>query len=1646
MKDTTFFSRQHIFRWLLLCWLLVPWGLQAQSLTHVTWDSQVGCQIYRGDKGEGEDNSNMASSTIDSGKCVRVCENSIVKYTVHGANIENVQWNVTGGTATLTVFPGTEADVSWGSAGAGFLQLIITFSDGTTETQNICIEKIHKPNADFKIMYLDGRACKDTEVHFDNLSHPNGGTDIVNYFWEFGDGTTSTAFEPTHTYTQAGDVVVKLTVTNKCGCSEVSYQKLEILKAPPVQISCASVVCEGSIETYSVQNGCKGEWKVIGGDIVGNNGNEIRVAWNSVDPTDGFGYVMYRSECGCPEWTTVKIPVVLKTSKIKGQPVVCAGKQYTYSLPQWPTTKFDWNVSGPGSAQLTYNQQRNEILFTANVPGTYILTSQYANTLIYDATDSFPCKGYGEIAIVVEEPVTISGGTEEICVGTPQIFTASPNVPVVWNVSLDGSLVYTSPPTMAQLNYPFTSPGNYVVTAIKEGGACESNAILIKAVQAPPAPRGKITGESFVCAGKPYVYTFNPLIFAPSGVIPIWSVTNGTIQGSNAGSSITVIFNPGATSYSVSVRYKTDGPAGCLSKPLSKTIMPIDLNTITINQNAGPFCPSSTQYFSANLAGIIPDSMEWSFDQTNFGSFTSGQGTSTITVNINEVSNNVYDTNLNLKIVKCGQTRIISIPVKKLSLPVVNFTNVGNICLGSNLQFTVNQGSITSASSVTFTFPGGIHTMPFNPSGIYAFPNNGYIQNSTGGNVSQIVTVTYYGTNGCTYNPSASANFIVFPETIITVSPVYNLQVCPDFPMLPYTLTANSSTGLTNTTGWQWIKDGAPINGATTNSYTLSGMGVAGTYQVRAIDQNGCVVYSQEIHVTNSCGTGGSHCPPSPLFGFTPEWTGCNTISVNNLSFGAFPDEIQWDSNNVLTLVSPQGQANATFQTNLAGAHIVTVRLRYGTCWYSSSVELRKHYEPKFNVSQTCNGNGYNVTLFNTSTIFDINNPSAVNYKFSLPGYLDQIGQTANYNLPPGTYTFTMTMSAPSLGYPPCTITKTVTLAPIPNPNFIIPSIACKGEAISLTAGSYAPGNTYTWYFDGTAFVTSQQNATVTFNTAGVKTVKLEIKTPQNCTYSSGPATITIKEAVFSGNLAPLNAVACEGTPPVISFVPSGATPTSYIWMNGSQPVLGAPNTMSFVPTVSGSYWPVLVSADGCKTNVMSEKAVGVAFKKRPYVNIAGQTNICVNSQLTLKGIVGDNTLEYRWLKNGNPQTLWMNTYPIVYNVSGLSAGTYTFTLEARVPGTTDCSGFKDFVVTVNNPPAQPTISYSQIGCQPYQVKLTASGPADGEYNWSNGMSGQTITVNEGGQYQVIYTAPSGCKVDSQIAVPLSIESLMWVFPTGCYDYCRSKDRYVLGPKGVFDYHQWELFGSSLQNGTNTIISPFYIGALGTYKLRIDQNMPGGQVCNYYSGPLNYFPGKKCGFETQCNFEVNITSFKWDGDHYNVHGTIYNGGGQPAMLTVSSANGYGTYLPSVITIPAGGVYDMNSNPLAFYPNASFPGGTDAILFMNGEDCKFIGEIYMKDKPIIASAGKGLKLTSTSSLKLMPNPAKETVKITYDTGNEKLPATQIKVFDTMGNIKFRKELKTSSGEVNVDVSDWLQSVYIVIVQAGETSLQGKLIKN
>ena len=59
------------------------------------------------------------------------------------------------------------------------------------------------------------------------VSFKNQSTNADSYLWDFGDGSTSTAVNPQHTYTTKGSFTVKLTATNKGACSNtISLGKL----------------------------------------------------------------------------------------------------------------------------------------------------------------------------------------------------------------------------------------------------------------------------------------------------------------------------------------------------------------------------------------------------------------------------------------------------------------------------------------------------------------------------------------------------------------------------------------------------------------------------------------------------------------------------------------------------------------------------------------------------------------------------------------------------------------------------------------------------------------------------------------------------------------------------------------------------------------------------------------------------------------------------------------------------------------------------------------------------------------------------------------------------------------------------------------------------------------------------------------------------------------------------------------------------------------------------------------------------------------------------------------------------------------------------------------------------------------------------
>ncbi len=122
-------------------------------------------------------------------------------------------WNYGDGTSdTLTAPPFQH---TYAGAGIYTVSLKVTDSKGCADSiTKASLLVISKPFANFGT--LDTISCPNRPINFSNLSSGPG----LTYVWDFGDGTTSNAINPVHSYTLDGIYTVKLVITDQYGCTD----------------------------------------------------------------------------------------------------------------------------------------------------------------------------------------------------------------------------------------------------------------------------------------------------------------------------------------------------------------------------------------------------------------------------------------------------------------------------------------------------------------------------------------------------------------------------------------------------------------------------------------------------------------------------------------------------------------------------------------------------------------------------------------------------------------------------------------------------------------------------------------------------------------------------------------------------------------------------------------------------------------------------------------------------------------------------------------------------------------------------------------------------------------------------------------------------------------------------------------------------------------------------------------------------------------------------------------------------------------------------------------------------------------------------------------------------------------------------------
>lgn len=1118
-------------------------------------------------------------------------------------------------------------------------------------------------------------------------------------------------------------------VTGANGCTATSNQILVQVNTLPQQPQITSSgpieFCQGGSVTLASSSASGNTWSN------GSTDNSIVVSQSgtfSVIVTDG-------NNC-----SSTSLPVVVIVNPIPAQPVIS---------PAGPLTLCDGNnatLSSSVSTGISWNTGATVADIQVSQAGTYLVT----------ATDANGCTSQSAPVVVsVNDSPTIPNLGADItqCGGTVTFDAGNQNT--------GSSYLWSNGQTTQTITVSQTSTISVVVT--NACGSVTSNTVNVTINPVPPVPTVTSSGLTTFCLGDSVILTSS----ASSGNTWNNGITTQSITVNQAGSYFVTVSNSfGCSSSSVPVSVLVDSP------PVIPNLGgPYVQCAGTVTLDAGNAGGSTTYAWSPNgetsQTITVSSSGVYSVQVNNScGSVSSNSATVTINTNppapvispagpiticsgdsvqlSSDISGNIIWSN--------GETSQ-SIFVNQSGSYFVTFSD-GLGCSSSSLPVVVIVQSPLSAPNIggPFTQCGGSVTLSAGaPAGsvTYLWAPNGETTSSI--IVDSSATYSVAITNVC---GTVSSN-----QAVVTINPVPPQPVISPGGAVTFciggSITLTSSAGTGNT--WN--------TGDTTNSITVN---QPGSYSVSVTNSFNCSSSSVPVVVTvdnpptptnlggpyNQCG--GTVTLDAGFFGGSTSYSWSNgdttrTISVSQSgSYSAIITNSCGSATTTVAQVSiqvPPAQPVIVPQGPLIfcqGDSVVLVASTGGTnlpvIW--SNGEL----SPSIVVNQS---GTFTVTVFsalNCSTIsapvnvvvdsvitsIDLGGPynqcggtvtldagnlgGSTQYAWSN----GQTGQTITVNQS-GTYSVIATNSCGTA----TSSNALVNIQAAPDAPIISPAgpiNLCQGSTTTLSIVVDPSIQSILWSDGGTG-------SSITVSTSGSYTVT--VTTANGCTATSAPVVVNIGQPLTSPDLGgPFTQ--CAGSVTLdAQLTGPGLT---YAWSNGS-----TGQTISV--STSGNYSVVVSNACGSVTSTTAQVTIN-SLPTVPVLLPLGPTTFCAGSSVELTYQPDPSYTAVQWSTGSTNDTISVST-----------AGLYTVTVFSG----NNCSATSapaDVVVDV--PATLNSLGGPYVQCG--GTVILDPGPAGGSttFSWSNGSSGQTLTVSTSGNYFVVVSNACGIDTSSIAQVTIS--------------------------------------------------------------------------------------------------------------------------------------------------------------------------------------------------------------------------------------------------------------------------------------------------
>jgi PKD repeat protein len=493
-------------------------------------------------------------------------------------------WTFSNGTVSNQPNP----SVAFGAYGTFGATLVVTSSAGCTDT-------MHQPN----LITITQPTPPVVSVNSQNgcipfnASFTSNTANAASWLWTFGDGSTSTSQNPSHTYQQSGSYDVTLTVVTVDGCTtSVSLPSYITVNASPVAAFTYSNTTGCSPVSVSFNNTSTGAVGYSWSFGVGSNSTVTSPS--ALYGTSGNYTVTLTatSANGCTATSSQQVAVTAHdiTAFFTGNPTMgCAPLPVSFTGSSSPlATSWNWSFGDGSTSNLR------------NPPHTYTVTGNYNVSLV--VTSAQGCKDTlvknAYIKVVTDTAPYVVPDTMVVCLPPGVVGFTAPNTANnwwSWNFGDGGTSSVRSPV------HTYSAPGVYTVTLqTSMPGGCSRTYnpfAIVKIIEADTFPIIAITASP--CGP----YTVSLATGSPSVGSYVWDFGDGNT--STLANPTHTYAQPGTYLISLEVT----GVNGCESG-MSTVVTFGHPNPITVSDNDA--CTGDVIQFGLNPASQFVSAV-WSF-------------------------------------------------------------------------------------------------------------------------------------------------------------------------------------------------------------------------------------------------------------------------------------------------------------------------------------------------------------------------------------------------------------------------------------------------------------------------------------------------------------------------------------------------------------------------------------------------------------------------------------------------------------------------------------------------------------------------------------------------------------------------------------------------------------------------------------------------------------------------------------------------------------------------------------------------------------------------------------------------------------------------------------------------------------------------